>query len=541
MTINTGPNLGAMVDGLAGEQHYNEFMRLLRVVDGLVQAHVLDKDLAAPPASPANGAMYIVAASPTGAWAGQAGRLARYYTAQSSGPAWEFVTAKKGWRVHVEDENVDYQYNGATWVQVSAAFAGGTLSSALNEAPIVTLASAATVDIGAAAANTISISGTTTITSLGTIAAGAKRVLVFEGALTLTHNATSLILPTGADIVTAAGDTAEFVSLGSGNWRCTRYSRASGEAVSSRIQGPSVTYQAGNPTASLVNTGLTLPDFSGAGVMPSFQAGEVGRQTGAGISIGGIQFIGMTAAGATSASPIYLSAYHGATSPTGPGVLLRAYKHNGLNNITTLANGEIVVQFNNGGTPRLQCLGDGTWRPAADNTQPLGGASNRWSVVYAGTGTINTSDGREKTEVRPLTAAELAAAKDMAKEVGAYRWLAAIQEKGAAAREHIGLTVQRAIEVMQAHGLDPMSYGFICYDSWDDQFVDHPAEYEQIEVRDDAGTVGGYEQGELITEAWTEHVQVAGDRYSFRPDELLMFLARGFEARLSALESAIGN
>jgi hypothetical protein len=32
-----------------------------------VQLSVLDRDLAAPPGSPANGARYIVAASPTGA------------------------------------------------------------------------------------------------------------------------------------------------------------------------------------------------------------------------------------------------------------------------------------------------------------------------------------------------------------------------------------------------------------------------------------------------------------------------------------------
>jgi hypothetical protein len=41
---------------------------------------------------------------------------------------------------------------------------------------------------------------------------------------------------------------------------------------------------------------------------------------------------------------------------------------------------------------------NGTFRPAADNTQQLGNASFRWSEVFAGNGTINTSDGREKDE-----------------------------------------------------------------------------------------------------------------------------------------------
>src|SRR5690606_23158234 len=44
----------------------------------------------------------------------------------------------------------------------------------------------------------------------------------------ITHNGTSLILPTGANIQAAAGDVAIFVSLGSGNWYCANYSPASG-------------------------------------------------------------------------------------------------------------------------------------------------------------------------------------------------------------------------------------------------------------------------------------------------------------------------
>lgn len=47
-----------------------------------------------------------------------------------------------------------------------------------------------------------------------------------------------------------------------------------------------------------------------------------------------------------------------------------------------------------------------------------------------------------------------------------------------------------------------------------------------------------------VNDEWTEMlngetvIREAGNRYSFRPDELLMFIARGFEARLQILESA---
>ncbi len=112
------------------------------------------------------------------------------------------------------------------------AKAGGTLTGALNGATPVTLASAATLNIGAAAANSVNVTGTTAITAFDSITAGARRTLFFAGALTLTHNSSSLILPGSASIVTAAGDIAEFESLGSGNWKCIDFTRASGKALS---------------------------------------------------------------------------------------------------------------------------------------------------------------------------------------------------------------------------------------------------------------------------------------------------------------------
>lgn len=80
------------------------------------------------------------------------------------------------------------------------------------------IASAASVDLGAAAGRIVDVTGTTTITSFGTVAAGIWRIVRFTGALTLTHNATSLILPGGANLKTTAGDSLIAVSLGSGNW-----------------------------------------------------------------------------------------------------------------------------------------------------------------------------------------------------------------------------------------------------------------------------------------------------------------------------------
>ena len=89
------------------------------------------------------------------------------------------------------------------------------------------IASATTTDLGAVAGLFHDITGTTTITSFGTVSAGIWKIIKFEGALTLTHNATSLILPGGANITTADGDIAIMFSEGSGNWRCVNYVKAS--------------------------------------------------------------------------------------------------------------------------------------------------------------------------------------------------------------------------------------------------------------------------------------------------------------------------
>lgn len=119
------------------------------------------------------------------------------------------------------------------------------------------IASAATTSIGTTAAgDTVHITGTTTITSFGTStsANGLLRIVIFDGALTLTHNATSLILPTGANITTAAGDSAEFVceNTALGYWRCTGYQRKDGTPLAV-LNG--VTQAASDNSQKLATTG----------------------------------------------------------------------------------------------------------------------------------------------------------------------------------------------------------------------------------------------------------------------------------------------
>jgi hypothetical protein len=101
--------------------------------------------------------------------------------------------------------------------------------------PFATIASAGTTDLSTVGSQNVTVTGTTTITAFGTAPAGTFRRLVFSGILTLTHNATSLILPQGGNVVTAVGDSLQAVSLGSGNWRVTSYQRVSSVGLLSGV------------------------------------------------------------------------------------------------------------------------------------------------------------------------------------------------------------------------------------------------------------------------------------------------------------------
>lgn len=127
--------------------------------------------------------------------------------------------------------------NGNNTYSGTSAFSGiVTMSAAVNDNKGANIASATTTDIGAATGNYVVVTGTTTITGFGTVQAGTVRIVEFSGAGTLTHNATSLILPGGANITRAAGDVGVFVSEGSGNWRCAAYTKADGTAVAAQTQ-----------------------------------------------------------------------------------------------------------------------------------------------------------------------------------------------------------------------------------------------------------------------------------------------------------------
>ena len=119
------------------------------------------------------------------------------------------------------------------------------------------VASAATVDLGAINDGTyVKITGTTTITSFGTIAAGVERTLLFADALTLTHDTAKIIIPGAANITTAAGDVTVVISEGGGLWRVLDYQRAAAISVASDVKNT----PAGNITATTVQAAINELD-----------------------------------------------------------------------------------------------------------------------------------------------------------------------------------------------------------------------------------------------------------------------------------------
>lgn len=209
-------------------------------------------------------------------------------------------------------------------------------------------------------------------------------------------------------------------------------------------------------------------------------------------------------------------------------------------------------------------------RPLVDNNMALGATDRRFTTVWATNSTINTSDARLKTEPRQLRDAEFKAFSAVCRLPPVWRWKNRVygdencEPEGRAARKHFGPTVQAAMQVFADNGLDAFENAPFCYDQWEaepEQWHEWPAKaavYETIPaVLGEEGEVVEPEQMVLIepaVEAYRELIQPAreaGDRYSFRKEELLCgmvsALARendekdailnGLLARVAALEA----
>jgi hypothetical protein len=116
-----------------------------------------------------------------------------------------------------------------------------------------------------------------------------------------------------------------------------------------------------------------------------------------------------------------------------------------------------------------------TFRPAIDNAMTLGGSGARWSAVWAATGTIQTSDIRQKTDIAPT---DLGLDFILALEPVKYRWTNGGNEEGQprpGRRTHYGLLAQQVQSILSgaefaghilADPSDPESEQGLRYDSF---------------------------------------------------------------------------
>lgn len=89
-----------------------------------------------------------------------------------------------------------------------------------------------------------------------------------------------------------------------------------------------------------------------------------------------------------------------------------------------------------------------TFRPATDNAMTLGGSGARWSAVWAATGTIQTSDIRQKSDI---AASDLGLDFILALNPVSYRWSVGGNEGGEprpGRRTHYGLIAQQVAAVL---------------------------------------------------------------------------------------------
>ena len=94
----------------AQDQKHVTHNEALRLLDAMVQLSVLDRDLTAPPASPADGDRYIVASGATGLWAGWDLNVAFWIDG-----VWMRLVPRPGWLAWIADESSSVVWTGAIW------------------------------------------------------------------------------------------------------------------------------------------------------------------------------------------------------------------------------------------------------------------------------------------------------------------------------------------------------------------------------------------------------------------------------------------
>ena len=126
--MTTSTNLGFTFIDQSQSQKEVTANAAFTAIDALMNTGAITKGLAIPPSRPATGDLYIVAASPTGAWIRNASNIAYY------NQVWNFIIPKEGMQLWVRDEDKNYVWSGSAWVRPSITeFIAGRIDTAANK------------------------------------------------------------------------------------------------------------------------------------------------------------------------------------------------------------------------------------------------------------------------------------------------------------------------------------------------------------------------------------------------------------------------
>jgi len=231
----------------------------------------------------------------------------RYYNT-TDGRVYRRNAANSAW---INEGPVDSLVNAAT---VSEVLTGTDATKAVTPDALAGLwqrgtdiASASTLSLPAGGGGVFNVTGTTGITGISSAQGGRCIKVRFAGALTITHNATSMILPGAANITTVAGDVAEFINeaaqdASGSNWRCFNYMRSSGSPINlTTFTAAQSDLETGTSTSLFSTVGnmkyhdgvakaWVTGDYAGTGTPPLTDSYNVSSVTDGGIGLAAPQF-----------------------------------------------------------------------------------------------------------------------------------------------------------------------------------------------------------------------------------------------------------
>lgn len=110
--MTDSPNLGLPYLETGQAQKEVTHNTALALLDAIVQLSVIAIQ-GAPPGAPVDGQRWIVGASPTGAWAGQADKVALWLA------GWIFISPQAGWQAYLQATSALLIWNGTAWVDTA--------------------------------------------------------------------------------------------------------------------------------------------------------------------------------------------------------------------------------------------------------------------------------------------------------------------------------------------------------------------------------------------------------------------------------------